>query len=80
LEAYKVYIPGYSQIGTSRDVTFDEDATFSRSKETHTDEIHDEELEYPRVTDTGIEDDVVQEEYVLGDHDMEKLERLVDPP
>jgi hypothetical protein len=31
-KAYRVYIPGHQQIETSRDVTFDEDATFSRSR------------------------------------------------
>ena len=29
-KAYRVYIPGYKQIETSRDVTFNEDASFSK--------------------------------------------------
>ena len=29
-KAYRVYIPGFKQIETSRDVTFDEDIAFSR--------------------------------------------------
>jgi hypothetical protein len=66
-KAYRVYIPGHCQIETSRDVTFDEDTTFSRSRQHHLDEIHDEELEAPRVTDTDTGDDVV-----LEDHDMEE--------
>jgi hypothetical protein len=32
LKAYRVYIRGHRQIETSRDVTFDEDTTFSRSR------------------------------------------------
>ena len=31
-KAYRVYIPGHCQIETSRDVTFDEDASFSKSR------------------------------------------------
>ena len=31
-KAYRVYILGFRQIKTSRDVTFDEDTTFSRSR------------------------------------------------
>ena len=46
-KAYRVYIPGFRQIKTRRDVTFDEDTTFSRSRPNHTDEIHDEEPEAP---------------------------------
>jgi hypothetical protein len=66
-KAYRVYIPGHRQIETSRDVTFDEDATFSKSRQHHSDEVHDEEPEAPRVTDTDVGDDVV-----LEDHDMEE--------
>ena len=31
-KAYRVYILGFRQIETSRDVTFDEDTTFNRSR------------------------------------------------
>ena len=31
-KAYRIYILGYKQIETSRGVTFDEDATFNRSR------------------------------------------------
>jgi hypothetical protein len=49
---YRVYIPGYRKIEISRYVTFNEDATFNRSRQHHTYEIHDEEREAPRVVDT----------------------------
>jgi hypothetical protein len=68
---YRVYIPGYRQINISRDVTFDEDATFNRSRHHHTNEIHDEEPEAPRVADMDAGNDVVSEEHGLEDHDME---------
>ena len=71
-KAYRVYIPGHRQIEASRDVTFDEDATFNRSRQHHTYEIHDEELEAPRFTYTDAGDDVV-----LEDHDMEEPHRPV---
>jgi hypothetical protein len=56
-----------------RDVTFDEDATFNRSRHNHSDEVHDEEPEAPRVADTNACDDVV-----LEDHDMEEPQRPAD--
>ena len=67
LKAYKIYILGDQQIESSRDVTFDEDAIFSKSRQHHSDEIHDEESKAPRVTDTDVGHDVV-----LEDTDMEE--------
>jgi hypothetical protein len=43
-KAYRIYIPGQRQIEVSRDVTFDEDTTFRRSRESHM-EIDSEEQE-----------------------------------
>jgi len=34
-KGYRIFILGHMNIETSRDVTFDEDAVFSRSKKTH---------------------------------------------
>ncbi len=48
-KAYRVYIPGFRNIKSSRDVTFDEDAAFSRSKKTQEEDIHEEEPIAPRV-------------------------------
>jgi hypothetical protein len=47
----------------SRDVTFDEDASFSISRKHHTYEIHDEEPEAPRVAESYDGNDVVPEEH-----------------
>ena len=44
-KAYRIYIPGYLQIELSKDVTFDEDTTFIKSKKDKEDE---EEHETPR--------------------------------
>jgi hypothetical protein len=68
-KAYRVYIPCHWHIETSRDVTFDEDATFSRLRQNHL----DEEPEVPRVADTDAGDDVV-----LEHHDMEEPQRPAD--
>ena len=47
-KAYIIYIPGFRKIEFNRDVTFDEDTTFNKSKKTHVDE---EGQETPRVVD-----------------------------
>ena len=73
-KAYGVYIPGFRQIETSRDVTFDEDTTVSGSKQNHLDEVRDEEPEASRVTNTDAE------EHVPKDHDMVEPQKPIDSP
>jgi hypothetical protein len=46
-KAYRINVPGQRQIEISRDVTFDEDEAFKRSRESHLDEDR-EEQEAPR--------------------------------
>ena len=53
------YILGYNQIETSKDVTFDEDTTFSRSRQIRFEEVH-EDPEAPRVTNTYAEEDMAE--------------------
>jgi hypothetical protein len=72
-KAYKIYIPGHWHIETSKDVTFDEDAVFSRSRQNHSNEIHDEEPIAPKVADTDASDDVL-----LEDHNIEEQQRPAD--
>jgi hypothetical protein len=72
LKAYRVYISGYRQIEISRDVTFDEDVAFSRSRQHHTNEIHDEEPEATRVLDSDVGNDVVLEEHGPDEHGPEE--------
>ena len=48
-KAYRVYVPGFCNIESSRDVTFDEDATFSRSRKIQEEDIHEEEPVAPKV-------------------------------
>ena len=73
-KAYRVYIPGFKQIETSRDVTFNEDTTFIRSRLNHADEVHDEDPEAPRETSTD------PEEHDLEDHDMIEPQKPENPP
>jgi hypothetical protein len=42
LKAYRIYVPGQREIEISRDVTFDEDEAFRRSRESHLDEDREE--------------------------------------
>jgi hypothetical protein len=66
-KAYRVYIPSHHHIETRKYVTIDEDTSFSRSRKNHSNDIHNEDHEAPRVTDTDASDYVL-----LEDHDMEE--------
>ena len=63
-KAFRIYIPGFKQIETSRDVTFDEDEAFNKSRRHRAEEVLDEEPEAPRAI---VRDD---EEHDQVDHDM----------
>ena len=54
-KAYHIYVPGQRQIEISRDVTFDEDTTFLRSRESHLD-VETEEHEGPHVVEDPVLD------------------------
>ena len=49
-KAYRIYIPGFRQIKINRDVTFDEDAAFTKFGKILVDEDHEEEKEAPKAT------------------------------
>ena len=46
-EAYRIYFPGFKKIDINRDVTFDEDTTYNKSKKRPTEEP--KESEAPRI-------------------------------
>jgi len=55
-KGYRVHFTGLKKIEVSPDVTFDEDATFSKSRKRHVDEDIDEEPVASRVIETVAED------------------------
>ena len=65
-KAYRIYITGYRQIELSRDITFDEDTAFRKSKKDKEDE---EEHEAPKAAENSkpVRNEEVQ---MLEDHDM----------
>ena len=55
LKAYKIYFPGFEKIDTIRDVTFDEDLDYNKSKNIPVEEP--EETEAPRIHDTTMNEE-----------------------
>lgn len=47
LNAYRIYIPSKKQIEVSQDVTFNQEASFQRSRESLMDVVFEENQEYP---------------------------------
>ena len=66
-KAYQIYIPGYCQIELSRDVTFDEDTTFRKSK---IDKEDEQKHETPRVAESPKPVRNKEEDQIPKDHDM----------
>ena len=53
-KAYRIYFPGFKKIGISRDITFDEDSPYNKSKKRPIEDP--EEAEAPRIQDTTMND------------------------
>jgi hypothetical protein len=51
-KAFRIYIPGHRHIEISRDVTFDEEATLKKSRRCQLEDMHEEEPENPRTTES----------------------------
>ena len=66
-KAYEIYIPGYRQIEPRRDVTFDEDTNFRKSKKDKEDE---EEHETPRAAKGPKPVRNEEEQQMPEDHDI----------
>jgi hypothetical protein len=86
-KAFRVYIPGHHHIEINRDVTFDEDAAFKKSRRCQLEEVYEEEPVAPRVTKSVREVPRVAEpvrevitspdEEILEDHDIVEFQ---EPP
>ena len=59
-KAYRIYFPGYKKIDISRDVNFDEDTTYNKSRKRPAEEPEKEKA--PRVHDTTMNEEEAQEE------------------
>ena len=72
-KAYIIYFPGFNKIEFSRDVTFDEDSTYIKSRKRPAEEP--KETKAPRIHDT-----TMNEEYQEEDREFEEPQEYVDPP
>ena len=69
----RIYFPRYKKIDISRDVTFDEDTAYNKSRKRPAEEP--EEAEAPRIHDT-----TMKEETQVEDREFEEPQEPVDPP
>jgi hypothetical protein len=76
-KAYRIYISGHRQIEISRGVTFVQEESFRRSRESHMDEDR-EEQDAPR--DAIMVDSTSEEPISKVQNEMVELERPIDPP
>ena len=72
-KAYQIYFLGFKKIDISRDVTFDEDSTYSKFRKLPIEEV--EEPEGTRVQGTKIVEAIPE---VHEDHDMEIPQEIVE--
>ena len=72
-KACKIYFPRFKKIDISRDVTFDEDTTYKKSRKRPV-EDH-EETEVPRIPNTTINEENLEE-----NREMEEPREPIDPP
>ena len=75
LKAYITYFPGYKKIDIRKDVTFDEDTAYNKSRKRPAEEPKEAEAEVPRIHDTTMNEEDQEE-----DRDFEEPQRPVDPP
>ena len=59
LKGYRIYFPGFKKIDISRDVTFDEDSAYIKSRKRPAEEY--EEMEAPRIHDTTMNEEIQEE-------------------
>ena len=69
-KAYRICFPGFKKIDIRRDVTFDEDSSYIKSRKRLI-----EEPEAPRIHDTTMKEEIQEE-----DRELEEPQEPVDPP
>ena len=70
---YRIYFPGFKKIDINRDVTFDEDSAYIKSKKRPAEEP--EETRAPIINDTTMNEEIQEEDRELGEP-----QEPVDPP
>ena len=70
---YKIYFPGFKNIDISRDITFNKDSSYNKSRKRPVEDF--KETEAPRIQDTTM-NDTNQDE----DREIEEPQKPVDPP
>ena len=71
-KAYRIYFPGFKKIDISRDVTFDEDSSYIKSRKRPTKEP--DEAEAPKIHDTTMNKEIKEE-----DRELEEPQEPIDP-
>ena len=69
-KAYRIHFLGFKKINISRDVTFDKDSAYNKSRKRPA-----EETEVPRIHDTTMNEEIQEE-----DREIEEPQEPVDPP
>ena len=69
------YISRYKKIDINRDVTFDEDIAYNKSRKRPAEEPEEAKAEAPRIHDTTMNEETQEE-----DQDFEEPQRPIDPP
>ena len=59
-KAYRIYFPGFKKIDISRDVTFDEDTSYNKSRKRPLEDP--EETKIPRIQDTTMNEATPEED------------------
>ena len=72
-KAYRIYFLGFNKIEISRDVTFDEDTGYNKSRKRPAEET--EEAKAPRIHDTTMNKETQEE-----DREFEEPQEPIDPP
>ena len=72
-KAYRIYFSGFKKIDISKDVTFDEDSAYNKSRKRPAEEL--EQVEAPRIHDTTMNEETQEE-----DREFEEPQEPVDPP
>ena len=74
-DTLKIYFPRYKKIDISRDVTFDEDTAYNKSRKRPAEDSEEAEVEVPKINDT-----IMNEETQEEDQYFEEPKIHVDPP